>query len=304
MDNQSARLIIAIQLRDLDQLEEVGGLDKAVIAIQREQLKTDATTDHLALEASRRLASSMAKAIKEDSALLCQTTMSPQIDDATFQRLAALNQLPAPSADLTHSIPNLSPTTPPHLIRASQAVLSRVSSQQDAVAPVLPRKRSHSTDISVECLPRKKLQRHTHKAANNCDICPGTEATSPPNDVLTPTGCKPSSAAEDPLPQKAECASCTCEEIDQLIKASKPPMASLLAVARYRSHSTSLPTTSLVLCSTDTRRDRRKFETLRRCTAAFLHAVSELMRTRSKGSGQPALPARETRVPNAEAKCR
>lgn len=191
MDNQSARLIIAIQLRDLDQLEEVGGLDKAVIAIQREQLKTDATTDHLALEASRRLASSMAKAIKEDSALLCQTTMSPQIDDATFQRLAALNQLPAPSADLTHSIPNLSPTTPPHLIRASQAVLSRVSSQQDAVAPVLPRKRSHSTDISVECLPRKKLQRHTHKAANNCDICPGTEATSPPNDVLTPTGCKP-----------------------------------------------------------------------------------------------------------------
>ena len=88
MDNASAQLAIALRLREL---EASGTVDKIIIRLQRQQLEIDSGFDAVTFEASRRLALSMAKAVKEDSVLLAQSTLSPQIDDATFHHLAPLN---------------------------------------------------------------------------------------------------------------------------------------------------------------------------------------------------------------------
>lgn len=97
MDNASAHLAIALQLNDLDELEASGIVDKAVIALQREQLKIDSGFDAVTFEASRRLALSIAKAVEDDSTVIARSTRLPQIDDATFDHLARLNH-PAPTA--------------------------------------------------------------------------------------------------------------------------------------------------------------------------------------------------------------
>ena len=97
MDNASAQLAIALQLRDLDELEASGTVDKLVIRLQRQQLEIDSGFDAITFEASRRLAISMAKAVEDDSALLARSTILRQIDDATFDRLAPLNH-PLPTA--------------------------------------------------------------------------------------------------------------------------------------------------------------------------------------------------------------
>ena len=99
MDNASAKLAIALQLRDLDELEALGTVDKFVIRLQRQQLEIDSGFDAVAFEASRRLALSMAKAVEDDSALLTRSTRLPPIDNATFDRLALLNHAPLPSSN-------------------------------------------------------------------------------------------------------------------------------------------------------------------------------------------------------------
>ena len=95
IDNASAQLAIALQLRDLDELEASGTVDRLFIRMQRHQLEIDSGFDAVAFEASRRLAVSMAKAVEDDSTLLAPSMRLPQIDDATFNRLALLNHEPS-----------------------------------------------------------------------------------------------------------------------------------------------------------------------------------------------------------------
>ena len=107
MDNASAQLAIALQLRDLNELEVSGTVDNFVIRLQRQQLEIDSGFDAVTFEASRRLALSMAKAVQDDSVLLNQLTRSPQIDKATFDRLALLNNPSSMSSSLVKPVPQL-----------------------------------------------------------------------------------------------------------------------------------------------------------------------------------------------------
>ena len=91
LDNASAQLEIALQLRDLDELEASGTADKALIGLQRHQLDFDSGFDAIGFEASRRLARSMARAVDDDSALLARMEPSSRLDNATYHRLAMLN---------------------------------------------------------------------------------------------------------------------------------------------------------------------------------------------------------------------
>lgn len=72
MDNASAALAIALQLRDLQELESSGAIDKTLADIQRQQLQTDANFDNVSFEKSKRLAMSMAKAVEERLYHSCQ----------------------------------------------------------------------------------------------------------------------------------------------------------------------------------------------------------------------------------------
>ena len=99
MDNASAQLAIALQLQDLNELEASGTVDRFVIRLQRQQLENDFGFDAVTFEASRRLALSIAKAVDDDSALLARSFPLPQIDNATFDRLALLNHSPSTSSN-------------------------------------------------------------------------------------------------------------------------------------------------------------------------------------------------------------
>ena len=105
MDNASAQLAIALQLQDLNELEASGTADRFVVRLQRQQLEIDSGFNAVTFEASRRLATSMAKAVEDDSVLLNQLTRSPQIDRATFDRLALLNNPPSISSSLVKPVP-------------------------------------------------------------------------------------------------------------------------------------------------------------------------------------------------------
>lgn len=105
-------------------------------------------------------------------------------------------------------------------ICAFQAALPSTNPQQDEGPPRSHGKRPRSPDTSDDSHSRKKRQQHTHDAADGCETCPDTGPTSPPDDVLTSTNSKSTSAAEDPVSPKAKCASCACEDFDHLIKAS------------------------------------------------------------------------------------
>lgn len=111
MDNASAALAIALQLKDLQDLESSGAIDKVLADFQRQQLQIDAGFNNVTFETSRRLAISMANAVKDDGPMIARTTTLPPIDDATYSRLACLNQLPPVSALQTSAPLNL-PITP------------------------------------------------------------------------------------------------------------------------------------------------------------------------------------------------
>ena len=105
MDNASAQLAIALQLQDLNELEAQGVVENLVIRLQRQQLEVYSGFDAVTFEASRRLALSMAKAVEDDSALLARSTRLPQIDNATFNRLALLNRSSLTSSNAIEPVP-------------------------------------------------------------------------------------------------------------------------------------------------------------------------------------------------------
>lgn len=107
LDNASAQLAIALQLRDLDELEASGTIDEVFIRLQRQQLEIDSGFDVVSFESSRRLALSMAKAVEEDSEVLRWSMGLPRIDDADFERLAPLNQLPTTASEGIESVSQL-----------------------------------------------------------------------------------------------------------------------------------------------------------------------------------------------------
>ena len=98
MDNVTPVAIIAIQLQDLDELEASGDISTELANYQRDQLQSDALFDQASFDASLRLATSMAKAVEQDSDLLASMSTTGSLDDATFATLATLNRLPMASA--------------------------------------------------------------------------------------------------------------------------------------------------------------------------------------------------------------
>ena len=139
MDNATAQLAIAFQLRDLDDLEASGSIDKVVADFQREQLRNDASFDAVAFETSRRLAISMAKAVEEDSQVVAELTLEntnafrdrglalnlagtpappiaalENIDNEIMERFAALNRPPPQSCQDELSEPELTASNSPH----------------------------------------------------------------------------------------------------------------------------------------------------------------------------------------------
>lgn len=186
MDNQTATLAIALQLHDLDQLEQSEGLEKAVIDIQRQQLEIDSGFDNVAFEASRRLALSMAKAIEDDSAVLAENTRLPYLDNATFGRLAALNQPPRPPTDPIDRTSVLIQTKP------SQHIESYGQQQQQAHQDVI------LIQDNVGDTSERKHEENEEAATSN-----------------------KAQSSDDTNLVKAECSSCCdTQDLSRLIKAS------------------------------------------------------------------------------------
>ena len=165
MDNASAELAIALQLRDLDELESQGTIDQQVIDLQRQQLDTDSGFDAVTFEASRRLAPSMAKAVEEDSLLLSQTTNLPKVDDSTFDRLASLNRPPIDGAGLELQSACTNQTSS---LETSHRKRARSSTPEDeasstSISPVRVELFYRSgSDADYAKLPHKKLKsQHT-----------------------------------------------------------------------------------------------------------------------------------------------
>ncbi len=111
---------------------------------QRQQLQIDARFDNNTFEASRRLAMSIARAIETDSRLVERTSRLPRIDDATYERSAPLNQLPAAPTSRIHACPNqpLAASAPgiftlPDLSNLTNAKRARSSSSADQNSPAL-----------------------------------------------------------------------------------------------------------------------------------------------------------------------
>lgn len=163
VDNASAQLAIALQLSDLDALEALGTVDKAVIRIQRQQLEIDSGFDAVTFEASRRLALSMAKAVEDDSALLAQSGQSPRIDNATFDRLALLNRLPPTSSDDTKHIPQLKCTE--RVLAFPTGSLKRVRSSTAEDEPSFASINPKETELMDESHTAMDHTEHPHKKA-------------------------------------------------------------------------------------------------------------------------------------------
>ena len=176
MDNASAQIAIALQLRDLDELESLGTIDQQVIHLQRQQLETDSGFDAVTFEASRRLALSMAKAVEEDSLLLAQSTNLPPIDDTTFDRLAILNHPPSIPIERTGLKMQSAQTSP---LQASHQKRARSSTPEDEALPASISEvraelvyRSCSDTDNVK-LPHKKIKSQ-HMTSVECVSCSET----------------------------------------------------------------------------------------------------------------------------------
>ena len=236
MDNASARLAIALQLRDLDELEASGTGDHLVIRLQRQQLEIDSGFDAVAFEASRRLAVSMAKAVEADAALLAREALLPQIDDATFDRLALLNH-PSSSASC-HVKPALLPESEnqPLLLRAESR--KRVRSLSPEHEPPLASTSSEDAELRYSHVAVDHA-RHSHKklkgeqitssqSSGNEAAYGGTSSVQGPQASTAKLGhaqivretASPKTAIETSS-TSADCISCSDRlTIDELIKAS------------------------------------------------------------------------------------
>ena len=235
MDNASAQLAIALQLHDLNELEALGTVDKAVIHLQRQQLEIDSGFDEVTFEASWRLAVSMAKAVEDDSALLARSTPLQQIDDATYERLSLLN----------HAIPTSSngkePATAPLPKGNLQTVPSKVGglkrarsvTPEDDLATSIHKKSrgegissgQHPTtlveDDSIEPNPVQDPQHHIVDVSNAHTI----EVTTPTDAVDTSTSTADCVICSDVLPidklVKAPCGHFYCKDcFGQFVEAS------------------------------------------------------------------------------------
>ena len=233
MDNASAQLAIALQLRDLDELEASSTVDIHVIRIQRQQLEIDSGFDAVAFEATRRLAISMAKAVEDDSLLLSQSTRLPQIDDATFDRLASLNHLPlvqssrlepAPRPDCTGSS-----STSPSVGKSKKR--TRSVTPEEEVSPTLV-KSNHAEPSSDSPAghPRKKVKGDqitgAQNRSNQLDTSGCSQVQEPQTSSADASGAQmmsrtePATANEDSL-SIADCASCSDHlPLERLVKAS------------------------------------------------------------------------------------
>ena len=192
MDNASAQLAIALQLRDLDELEALEAVDKTVIRIQRQQLEIDSGFDAVTFEASRRLALSMARAVEDDGALLARSMRLPQIDDATFNRLAQLN----------HPTPKIENAVKP----APQRQSATVQTKKRTRSPTLEDEHAHLPHKKVRCeqstSERSQIiqnddsgvlsvqdSSHSTAPALNTQMVQETELTTSNDDVLNTADC-------------------------------------------------------------------------------------------------------------------
>ena len=228
IDNESAKLAIALQLHDLDELEVSGTVDKFVIRLQRQQLEIDSGFDAVTFEASRRLALSMAKAVQDDSALLNHWTRSPPIDRATFDRLALLNNPPSISSSLIKQVPPLMCTkrTLPSTARTLKRARSPALEDEPSSASVNPNDggfghQPHTT-IDQTKQPHKKVR--TEKAISDQDSrIPSVEdlhqsTADIARQVVEETA---TTTAIESHPSTADCASCGDHSTtDKLIKAA------------------------------------------------------------------------------------
>ena len=228
MDNASAQLAIALQLRDLDELEVSGTVDKFVVRLQRQQLEIDSGFDAVTFEASRRLALSMAKAVEDDSVLLNQLTRSPQIDKATFDRLALLNNPPSMSSSLVKPVPQLMCTEQelPSAARTLKRARSPTPEDESSSASVNTNdaELSHQPHTAIDHTkqPHKKVRIEQVVSEQNSgilstgDLHPSTADVG--NQVVEETAA--TTVIETP-PSTADCASCGDHSItDKLIKAA------------------------------------------------------------------------------------
>ena len=228
MDNESAKLAIALQLHDLDELEVLGTVDKFVVRLQRQQLEIDSGFDAVTFEASRRLALSMAKAVKDDSVLLNQLTRSPQIDRATFDRLALLNNPPLMSSSLVRPVPQLMCTegTLSSTARTLKRARSPTSEDEPSSASVNTNgaELSHQPHTAIDRTNRPHKKVRTEQIISDPDsILHSTEDLHPSTADLDNQEVEETVATtviETP-PSTADCASCSDHSTtDQLIKAA------------------------------------------------------------------------------------
>lgn len=235
MDNASARLAIALQLRDLDELEASGTVDKLVIRLQRQQLEIDSGFDAVTFEASRRLAVSMARAVEDDSALLARSTPLPQIDDATFDRLALLNH--PPSTTSNHVAPAPQPKSENQRLPLTAESRKRVRSLTPEHE--LPLASINSKDAELRYSPHVAVDHVGHPHVRSEQIngvqnprdqaeSSGTSSVQDPQVSTADSGgaqmmeetAVPTAAIETSS-KSADCASCSDHlTIDELVKAS------------------------------------------------------------------------------------
>ena len=205
MDNASAQLAIALQLRDLDELETRGAVDKLVIRLQRQQLEVDSGFDAVTFEASRRLALSMAKAVEDDSALLARSTRLPQIDNATFNRLALLNHSPSTSPNTNEPAPQPKGTEQKELQKTEAN--KRASPLRSEGGPSSALVRSKGRESS----------RHDKNASSASTSQPSTASASGTQTLKE----KASETVLEVPSSTADCASCSDHlDTDKLVKAA------------------------------------------------------------------------------------
>ncbi len=231
MDNASAQLAIALQLRDLDELEASGTVEKYVIHIQRQQLEIDSGFDTVSFEASRRLALSMAKAVEDDSLLLSRSTRLPQIDDATYNRLASLNHLPLVPSNLLEPAlqPGCTKSTSPSVGKRKKRTRSVTPEEEISPALVKSNHAEPSSD-SPAGNPRKKVKGDQitggQNRSNQLDSSGNSQVQEPQissadaSSAQMMSRTEPTTANETSL-ITADCASCSDHlPLDKLVRAS------------------------------------------------------------------------------------
>ena len=228
MDNDSAKLAIALQLHDLDELEVSGTVDGFVVRLQRQQLEIDSGFDAVTFEASRRLALSMAKAVQDDSALLNQLTRSPQIDNATIDRLALLNNPPSMSTSLVKPIPKLMCTE--HTLPSTAKTLKRARSPTPEDEPSSVSVNKNFAELIYQARTAIDHTKQPHKKVRSEQVISDQDSRIPSTEDLQPSTADvanqvveetPATTVIETPPCTADCASCGDHSTtDKLIKAA------------------------------------------------------------------------------------